>query len=760
MNQVRIWGNPFGEDAAASLLRSFLRLSLGSGMQCALSLSGMTPGPVQDGEREIPLTDGVRDLRVGTRLPPAEIDLLLRAAGEATAATAPVVVFADEVAMADALTMAGLEWPKAAIVLAGKVPTTAPELLERVRAELRWAGSENPPHALSAREFASWRSLPPVGASGPIVHVGASAADGTDLVVSAWMRHFQSSGHGLRLVVGDASDDVVAELRARFAAGGSHAVEIVRAAFEPAHVRDAAAIVLPMRELRDSRTLVLALASGRPVCVSKWAAVASIVDRPGICHAIGGRLVPDEGLVSAHFEPHPRALLAALKAAIGDAATGRRARQYTVEELTTERPAAPPLALASLRSARPTVVLEAPFFETSSSAELSIATAQALVRRGQVDLQLVPTVPLHGSLASLRARAPELVPLLRRNPANVDLWLSSGWPVRAARPACRSFALRVDWEYGALPLELTPHVPQEADTVVVHSEHVCRAVTAAGRPLTEIAVVPHGVDAAMHEAAVPDAEITAWKGGLPAVLFCGGLIWRKGFDVFLRTVLAARQAGAEFCVVLKTVGHDRHYGRFHLGELVERFRRTPGTPPLLLVDRDLTRAQLASLYTACDVLVHPYRGEGFCLPVLEARACGLPVLATAGGATDPLMAGIDDQRIPSLRRDVELPGAHVSQPWILEPSADDAAALLVTTLQELPQRQAAAVRFAAAVRAAYTWDAAAVALEQLAAAAMGRRQLPIPARQVLPAVEPLVTLPSAPGKVPAATYAPVADLVR
>src|SRR5690606_35536152 len=37
---------------------------------------------------------------------------------------------------------------------------------------------------------------------------------------------------------------------------------------------------------------------------------------------------------------------------------------------------------------------------------------------------------------------------------------------------------------------------------------------------------------------------------------------------------------------------------------------------------------------AADCLVAPYRGEGFCLPVLEALACGVPVIIPSGGATD------------------------------------------------------------------------------------------------------------------------------
>jgi glycosyltransferase involved in cell wall biosynthesis len=44
--------------------------------------------------------------------------------------------------------------------------------------------------------------------------------------------------------------------------------------------------------------------------------------------------------------------------------------------------------------------------------------------------------------------------------------------------------------------------------------------------------------------------------------------------------------------------------------------------------------QIADLYQASDAYVSPYIAEGFNLPVLEAAACGLPVICTAGGSTD------------------------------------------------------------------------------------------------------------------------------
>ena len=42
-------------------------------------------------------------------------------------------------------------------------------------------------------------------------------------------------------------------------------------------------------------------------------------------------------------------------------------------------------------------------------------------------------------------------------------------------------------------------------------------------------------------------------------------------------------------------------------------------------------ATLASLYRGCDVFVLPYRGEGFGMPLVEAMACGKPVITTACG---------------------------------------------------------------------------------------------------------------------------------
>ena len=50
------------------------------------------------------------------------------------------------------------------------------------------------------------------------------------------------------------------------------------------------------------------------------------------------------------------------------------------------------------------------------------------------------------------------------------------------------------------------------------------------------------------------------------------------------------------------------------------------------IDRILSETEMAGLYAACDCLVHPFRGEGFALPIVEAMACGLPVIVTGARA--------------------------------------------------------------------------------------------------------------------------------
>ena len=97
---------------------------------------------------------------------------------------------------------------------------------------------------------------------------------------------------------------------------------------------------------------------------------------------------------------------------------------------------------------------------------------------------------------------------------------------------------------------------------------------------------------------------------------------------------------------------------------------------------------------------------------------------------------------------MDLAGAHVAQPWILEPSPGNAAALLGQVLASLGTERLTARRMAPVVRQAFPWDAAAQSLEQLAEVGRSMRRNPMKS-------EAVVVLPA---QVPAAVGRPVATV--
>ncbi|WP_313707231.1 glycosyltransferase family 1 protein [Massilia sp.] len=66
----------------------------------------------------------------------------------------------------------------------------------------------------------------------------------------------------------------------------------------------------------------------------------------------------------------------------------------------------------------------------------------------------------------------------------------------------------------------------------------------------------------------------------------------------------------------------------------------PRYPQITYIPFKRNQRQLARLLASCDVLVHPGDCETFGLIVLEAMACGLPVVATSGGGVAEL---VDDR---------------------------------------------------------------------------------------------------------------------
>lgn len=156
-----------------------------------------------------------------------------------------------------------------------------------------------------------------------------------------------------------------------------------------------------------------------------------------------------------------------------------------------------------------------------------------------------------------------------------------------------------------------------------------------GLPRHRIAVIPNGVSADFHPQRSPaDQEAVRRRFGVPTdrfILFIGGADPRKNHERLLEAY--AREADRLRGVSLVLVGDVRH--RF--GDMRETVRRLqldgravfPGRLPL---------ADLRLLYSQATVFVFPSIYEGFGMPVLEAMACGAPVV-TSNTTSLPEVAG-------------------------------------------------------------------------------------------------------------------------
>src|SRR5262249_25339718 len=191
------------------------------------------------------------------------------------------------------------------------------------------------------------------------------------------------------------------------------------------------------------------------------------------------------------------------------------------------------------------------------------------------------------------------------------------------------FVLYQPWEYGRLPRAWVEPIVAVVDEVWAYSRSVERAYLASGIPAEKVRVVPPGVDPDRFRPGLDPLPLGTAKR--VKLLYLGGTIRRKGFDALLAAYRRAFTADDAVCLVVKDLGAGTFYRGQTAGGLVETHRADPAAPAVEYLSADLTEEDLPRLYAACDVLAMPYRAEGFCLPVLEAMACGLPVVVTAGG---------------------------------------------------------------------------------------------------------------------------------
>ncbi len=376
------------------------------------------------------------------------------------------------------------------------------------------------------------------------------------------------------------------------------------------YLRRAKLIIVPSQWPEPfGRVAVEAMANGIPTLVSRSGGLVEIAGR--------------SGLSVARF----RSARAWIRA-VGDVLASRDALRRLGER--GERRARRFLTAASLRAfekvVRRVARLRRPRFAGPPVVAIHGATADRTAY-ARINAQWERALAVRGAWKLADAQANAAVA------ASADCRVFHDYRAEFTRLAVadEGFAVAVrTWDFGPFPSAWARKIAAEFDQLWVYSRWTRQQAIAAGVPSRMIKVVAPGFDPAVFSPRGPRLELATDKRF--RFLCVGEPVARKGIDVLLAAYRLAFQRDDDVCLVIKTHGDETFYDGIRQTDSVARAAADRDGPEVLRISGHLSENEVAALYRSCSVGVFPYRAEGFCLPILEAMACGVPCIVPRFGA--------------------------------------------------------------------------------------------------------------------------------
>lgn len=290
------------------------------------------------------------------------------------------------------------------------------------------------------------------------------------------------------------------------------------------------------------------------------------------------------------------------------------------------------------------------------------------------------------------------------------------WPPNFELPQSSGHWIFIQpWEFGSLPEHWIYQMNKFVDQVWVPSEFVRQSYLDSGLLPEKVAVVPNGVDTDVYSPETPPLILETEKRF--KFLYVGGTVIRKGLDLLLKSYFETFTADDDVTLVIKEFGTNQIYQGIDMDATLEMYRNTHDNPPeVLRLNVNLPPEQMPALYNACDAFVHPYRGEGFALPIAEAMACQKPVIVTGFGACLDFCNEENAFLIPAEKFVFEEQKVDdyttVDYPYWAEPDTDVLSAYLRHVYENPENAQSIAERARETICERFTWQHAALRLDK------------------------------------------------
>lgn len=300
---------------------------------------------------------------------------------------------------------------------------------------------------------------------------------------------------------------------------------------------------------------------------------------------------------------------------------------------------------------------------------------------------------------------------------DADIYIRHRWPPDFSRPSCGKFVVMQPWEYGSLPVEWRDYMNSTVDEVWVYTHYLKKCYVRSGVDEKKIVTVPLGIDPdVFRPGAEPFHTIVNASNGRYTFFFNGGVTLRKGVDILVNAYLNEFTASDNVCLVIK----DSCAYAKNLSARIEELSKRTDIAKLVYLNVNVDHYELPSLYAACDCYIHPYRAEGYGLPIAEALACDKPAIVTGGGScldfVDPDMAYFVKCSIEQMNQKVVSDLQTVDYPFWFLPDMSHLQKVMRYVFDNREQASDKGKKAGEMIRLKHTWTRAAkVAAERFCA---------------------------------------------